>query len=190
MFYRFARGLIKLIAPIFYRFNISGTEHIPPKGAVIICSNHISALDCITLAICCKRQIFFMAKKELFDKRFLGFILRKLGAFQVDRGTTDLKAYRHTMNLLKNDKALGIFSQGTRTQEFDNVKGGVAVFALKSGTPIVPVGIRGTYRPFSRMYVNFGPLISMAPYKDRKVKADIVEEVMAQVVGKVSELSQ
>ena len=190
MFYRFARRLIIILSRVFYRFNVSGTEHIPPKGAVIICSNHIHGMDCLLLAMFCPRQIYYIGKKELFDKPLLGFLLKNLGAFPVDRSTTDMKAYRHTMELLKNDKVLGIFSQGTRAQDFENVKGGVGVFALKSGAPIVPVGIRGTYRIFSKMHVKFGPLISMEPYKGRKVKSDVVDEVMSKVVSQVSALSK
>ena len=190
MLYKFAKGLIGIVARLFYRFQVTGRENIPQNGAVIICSNHIHYFDCLLLAIFCKRQIFYMGKMELFQKPVLGYLLKKVGAFPVDRGATDLKAYRHTMELLKNGKALGIFSQGTRTQDFDNVKGGVGVFALKSGAPIVPVGINGTYRLFSKMRVNFGTPISMEHYQGRKVKSDLVEEVMDVVTGKVSELAQ
>ena len=190
MLYRFARRLIKTIAHLVYRFQVTGREHVPPTGAVIICSNHIHYFDCLLLAMFCKRQIFFMGKMELFKKPVLGYLLKKVGAFPVDRGTTDLKAYRHTMELLKNEKALGIFSQGTRTQDFENVKGGVGVFALKSGAPIVPVGINGTYRLFSKMRVNFGPPISMEPYQGQKVKSELVEEVMELVTSTVSRLAQ
>jgi len=188
MFYRFARRLVKVIASILYRFEVSGVEHIPLRGAVIICSNHIHALDCLLLAIFCRRQIFFIGKKELFKGRFTGALLRKLGAYPVDRSATDMKAYRYTIELLKEDKALGIFSQGTRMQDFENAKNGVSVFALKTGAPIVPAGIKGTYRPFSKMHLQFGSPISMEPYQGRKVKSDVVEEVMTLIVEKVSEL--
>jgi len=189
MLYRFAVRLLKILGPIFYRFEVTGREHIPDEGAVILCSNHIHTYDCLLLAIFTKRQIHYMAKKELFENRIIGALLRKVGAFPVDRGTTDLKAYRHTMEVLNSGKTLGIFSQGTRTQDFDNVKGGVGVFALKSGAPIVPVGIKGTYRFFSKMRLSFGPPISMAQYQGRKVKSDLIDEVMADVVSKVSELA-
>ena len=190
LLYRFVRRLVKILGHIFYRFEVTGREHIPPSGAVILCCNHIHLLDCLLLAIFVKRQVFFMAKMELFKNPILGSLLRIVGAFPVDRGTTDLKAYRHTMEVLKDGKALGIFSQGTRTQEFDNVKGGVGVFALKSGAPIVPVGINGTYRIFSKMRLSFGPPISMEPFRGRKVKSDLIEEVMTDVVSKVSELAK
>ena len=190
LLYRFVRRLAKIIAHILYRFKITGREHVPPTGAVILCCNHIHVLDCLLLAIFVKRQVFFMGKMELFKNPILGWLLRRVGAFPVDRSTTDLKAYRHTMGVLKDGKALGIFSQGTRTQEFDNVKGGVGVFALKSGAPIVPVGIKGTYRIFSKIHLNFGPPISMEQYQGRKVKSELIEEVMSDVVSKVSALAQ
>ena len=190
MLYRFAVRLFKILGHIFYRFEVTGREHIPQNGAVILCSNHIHTYDCLLLAIFTKRQIHYMAKKELFENRLFYALLSRVGAFPVDRGTADLKAYRHTMEVLKSGKVLGIFSQGTRTQDFDNVKGGVGVFALKSGAPIVPVGISGTYRFFSKMRLNFGPPISMEQYQGRKIKSDLIEEVMADVVSKVSALSR
>jgi len=137
----------------------------------------------------CKRQIFFMGKKELFEKKLLGFLLKKAGAFPVDRQGADLQAYRHTMNILKMDKALGIFSQGTRAQDFENVKGGVAVFALKSGAPVIPVGIRGSYRFFSKLNIHFGHPITTEKYQGRKVNSELVDEVMAEIVEKVSALT-
>ncbi|MCL2405699.1 MAG: 1-acyl-sn-glycerol-3-phosphate acyltransferase [Defluviitaleaceae bacterium] len=190
MFYKFVRRLIIIFARIFYRFDVTGRENVPHTGAVILCSNHIHLLDCLLLAMFVKRQVFYMAKMELFKSPVFGWILRRLGAFPIDRGTTDLKAYRHTMGLLKNGNALGIFSQGTRTQEFDNVKGGVGVFALKSGAPIVPVGIKGTYRIFSKMRLSFGTPISMEQYANLKVKSELIEEVMDDVISKVSELAR
>jgi len=137
-----------------------------------------------------KRQVHIMAKKELFEVRVLRTILRWAGAYPVDRaGAADLKAYRHTLDILNNEKVLGIFSQGTRTQEFDNVKGGVAVFALKTGAPVIPVGIRGTYRLFSKINIHFGPPISMEPYAGQKVKSALVETVMEVITSQVSALA-
>jgi len=190
MFYRFARRIAIIIGRIFFRFTVTGQENIPKDGAVIICSNHIHGLDAVALAMFSKRQIFYMAKQELFKGRLLGTALHGLGAFPVDRKGNDLKAYRHTMQLLKDNKALGIFSQGTRTQDFDNVKGGVAVFALKSNAPVVPVGIRGSYLPFSRLHINFGKPIQVDEYQGKKIKSELVDEVMAKIVENVSKLSQ
>jgi len=190
MFYRIARRLLIIFLRIIYRYNITGLENISTTGSVILCSNHISAMDPLMLIMLSKRQVHIMAKKELFEIRVLRTILRAAGAYPVDRTGADLKAYRHTMELLKNEKVLGIFSQGTRTQEFDNVKGGVAVFALKTNTPVVPVGIRGTYRPFSKINIHFGPPISMEPYAGQKVKSALIDEVMSEITSQVSALTE
>jgi len=190
MLYKVLRRVAIILGRILYRFNVTGQEHVPPTGKIIICANHISGMDCLLLAAFCKRQIFFMGKKELFEKPILGKVLKKVGAFPVDRSVTDMHAYRHTIDLLKDDKALGIFCQGTRAQDFDNVKGGVAVFALKSGASIVPVGIKGTYRLFTKMHLRFGPPISMEPYASQRVKTELVEEVMSKVVRRVTVLSR
>jgi len=147
-------------------------------------------MDPLMLIMHSKRQVHIMAKKELFDIRLLNTILHAAGAYPVDRAGADLKAYRHTMELLKNENVIGIFSQGTRTQEFDNVKSGVAVFALKTGSPVVPVGIRGSYRIFSKINIHFGAPISMEPYNGQKVKSALVETVMDEITNKVTALSQ
>ena len=190
MFYRFCRRILIIFGPILYRVRTSGKENVPATGAVIVCANHIHGMDALSLAMLVRqRQIFFMAKQELF-RGLLGFILRKVDAFPVDRAGNDLTAFRHTMTLLKEEKALGIFYQGTRAKDFENVKGGVALFALKSGAPVVPVGIRGTYRPFSKVHVHFGEPISMEAYAGRKIKSDVVEEVMDEITVAVTALSQ
>jgi len=189
MLYKFAKAIFTPLGYLIYRIRVSGREHIPKDGKVIICSNHIHGMDCILLAIFCKRQVFYMGKKELFERPILGPLLRRIGAFPVDRGATDMKAYRHALNILKEDKQLGIFSQGTRAEDFENVKSGVAVFALKSGAPILPVGIKGNYRPFTKMRVQFGEPIPMTQYEGQKVKSELVDEIMEEVVCRVSALS-
>jgi 1-acyl-sn-glycerol-3-phosphate acyltransferase len=92
------------------------------------------------------------------------------------------------METLKNGGGLIIFSQGTRMKDFENAKGGVAVFALKTGAPIIPAGIRGTYRPFSKIYVSYGKPIPMDEYKGKRVRTELVEKVMDKVTASVNEL--
>jgi len=190
MFYRIARRILIIFFRIIYRYNITGLEHIPKEGAAILCSNHISAMDPLMLITLSKRQVHIMAKKELFEIRILRAVLRAAGAYPVNRAGADLQAYRHTIDLLKNDKLVAIFSQGTRTQEFENVKGGVAVFALKTTSPVIPVGIRGSYRPFSKINIHFGQPIPMDAYAGQKVKSALVDEVMTQITSQVSALAQ
>jgi len=190
MFYRFIKGIAWILIRILYRFEVTGMENIPKEGAFLLCANHISALDPISLAVFMKRQPRFMGKKELFKFPPLGAFLRALGAFPVDRGAADMQAFRTTMNTLKNGDGLIIFSQGTRMKEFENAKGGVALFALKSGAPIIPAGIRGSYSFFSKMQIHVGKPIPMDEHKGKKVKTELIEEVMATVTERVSALTK
>lgn len=188
MFYKFVVTLAKILTFIMYRTKVSGAENIPKDGAFLLCGNHISAYDPIILASISKRPLHFMAKKELFKFRPLGAFLKSVGAFPVDRKVADMQAYRHSMTLLKEGHGFLIFSQGTRMTDFDNAKSGVAVFALKSGAPIVPVGITGPFRFRGKVEVHIGEPISMEKYHGQKVKSELVDEVMDTISQRVTAL--
>ena len=188
MFFRFVRGISYVLAHMLYRFEVSGMENIPKEGPYLLCANHISALDPVMLAIFMERQPRFMGKKELFKLWIIDKFLRALGAFPVDRSMADLAAYRSTMEVLKQGHGLIIFSQGTRMKEFSGAKGGVAMFALKSGAPIVPAGITGPYKFRRKIIIRVGEPISMEPYAGRKVKTELIDELMGIVVEKVENL--
>ncbi|MCL1845319.1 MAG: 1-acyl-sn-glycerol-3-phosphate acyltransferase [Defluviitaleaceae bacterium] len=190
MVFNVCRVICRIVAAIFFRMEITGRENIPKEGAFLLCSNHIHAFDPIVLCIFIKRRPRFMAKQELFKPGFYNWFFRSYGAFPIDRSVAaDMTAYRTSMDLLKNGHGLVIFSQGTRMKDFENAKSGVAVFALKSGAPIVPVGIVSTYKLFSKIQVNYGEPICMDEYAGEKVKTELVERVMGVVVERVSRLS-
>ena len=188
MFFRFVKGIAWVLAHILYRFDVSGMENIPKEGSYLLCANHISALDPVILAIFMKRQPRFMGKKELFRFWILDRFFRACGAYPVDRATADLGAYRTSMDLLKKGHGLIIFSQGTRMKDFEGAKGGVAMFALKSGAPIIPAGITGPFKFFRKIVIRVGEPISMESYAGKKVKTDLIDELMGIVIEKVENL--
>lgn len=188
MFYKCIKVIAIALCRIMYRFELSGFENIPKDGAFLLCGNHISAFDPIALAAFSKRQLRFMAKHTLFNFRPLGAFLRALGAYPVNRTATDMNAYRHSMNLLKEGHGMLIFSQGTRMKDFENAKAGVAVFALKSGAPIIPVGITGPFRFRGKIKIHVGTPISMENYQGQKVKTELVDEVMSTLAQRITEL--
>jgi len=188
MLYKPARAIIKVAAHIIYRFEVTGRHNIPTEGAFIFCANHIHSFDPAMVAIFTPRQPAFMAKKELFRNLFLNWLMTNLGAFPVDRKSADMKSYKKAMEILNSGEGILIFSQGTRMKEFENSKSGVAVFALKSGAKIVPIGIRGSYRPFTKIHINIGTPILMDKYKGQKVKTELVDEVMEKVVDSITRL--
>jgi 1-acyl-sn-glycerol-3-phosphate acyltransferase len=159
MLYKFAAWLSKIFFRIFYKASFYGLENVPEQGALIMCSNHISMLDMFLFGPMIPRRIYFMAKQELFKIPVLNAILKGLGAYPVNRGRGDLYAAKTTLKLLEEGKIVGIFPEGRRrnvSKKKQKPKSGAILFSIESGVPIVPVGIFGDYRLFSKMHVFYG----------------------------------
>lgn len=170
-FYNIVRGIVKVIFKIIYRIEVIGKENIDNQGKLIVCSNHSHIFDPILLAIIYPEQLHFMAKIELFKNKFLSYIFRKLGAFPISRKETDLSAIKNALRVLKQDKVLGIFPEGTRVTEFDlkNAKPGTALLSVKSKSPILPIYIEGNYKIFSKIRVYIGKPIEFSDYYGKRL---------------------
>lgn len=138
-------GFLRLI----FRLHVYGRENEPSEeeGPYIIASNHISATDPIFLCAATKKQQpLFMAKKELFGIPVLKHIIRKFGAFPVDRGGADVGAVKKAIKLVEEGHCLGIFPQGKRCNGVDprktKVKAGVGMVAAHTKAQILPVHIK------------------------------------------------
>src|SRR4051812_49937548 len=144
---KLTRAILKPFLVIFFRMSRIGREHVP-DGAVILASNHRSFLDPFIVGICLKRPIYFVAKKELFDRRLTGWFLNCLGAFPIRRGESDEESVETAKQILNRGDALVIFPEGTRIREgsLGQAKRGVGRFALETGAPVVPVAVHGTER--------------------------------------------
>ncbi len=165
MLYNILVFIISIIVKIVFRVKIHGNNKLP-EGRLILCSNHNSLLDPVILAVTTNRQLSFMAKKELFENSFTNWLFRKIGAFPVDRSKADLKAIKEALGVLKNDKVLGIFPEGTRvtTVSLDNIKPGVGLLASRGKSDIQPVNIVTDYKFFSRVDVFFRDIIHIEDY--------------------------
>lgn len=186
MLYNFAVVLLKIICIPIFRIRVKGLENIEETDKVIVCANHKSLLDPIFLAISMPQRIYFMAKKELFDKPFLGGLLRALGAFPVDRFGRDLKALRTSVALVNEEKILGIFPEGTRVKEAkrENVKDGVAFIALKAKADIMPVEIISTYKPFRKSVILIKkpiPVKEFASFKNKEAMKQMTDRVYDKI---------
>lgn len=158
MFYSVIKFLANIIFRIFYRVKSYGLENVPNEGRFILCSNHANNLDPVFISIVMPRQISWMAKKELFKYKIISYLGYKLGAFPVDRSQSDISAIKNALRVLKEDKVLGIFPEGTRVKKMDleSAKPGVALLSIKSGAPILPVHIESTYKLFSKINIYIG----------------------------------
>lgn len=184
MFYKFARAIIRPIIYLLFRPKIEGLENFPMDGKIILYSNHISALDPVLIGCVIPRQIFFMAKMELFRNPILAAIIRGLGAFPVKRGTADLSAIKHSQKVLKEGKVFGIFPEGTRskTGTLQAFSHGIASIAHKSKANIIPVAIIGNYKPFKPITVRIGKPINFSEYFEKRSNTEMLEK-MADKMG-------
>ncbi len=144
-FYHACRALVGALFK-FFPCEVEGLGNLPQDGPVLIISNHLSLLDPPLLGVKLGRKIRFMAKRELFRHKPVGYLIRRLGAFPVHRGRMDRRALRESLAVLKRGEALLIFPEGMRSRagKLQRAFPGVTLIALKSRAPIVPVAITGT----------------------------------------------
>jgi len=147
LYYLIVYPFVRLIFPCRFK----GRDNIP-DGPLIVCANHSSLLDpvFVAFAFTSKRQLFFMAKAELFKIPVLKSILSSGGVFPVERGETDISAIRTAMRHLKNGEQIMMFPEGTRVSENEQVaaKSGAVRIATKLNVPILPVFISTNKRAF------------------------------------------
>lgn len=183
--YRLIRFLAGTLLRLLYRVEIRHRGNIPESGGLIICSNHIHNFDPVLMAIGVRRQLHFMAKVEIFSWPVIGWIARKGGAFPVKRGSADIQALKHSLALLKSDRVLGIFPEGTRskTGEVNAPFQGVTMLAERAGVPIVPAAIQGEYKLGKTIRIVYGEPIEVQelcqeqPY-DRALATDRLMDII------------
>jgi len=143
----------RFIARSITRVRIEGElDEIPREGPVILAANHISNADAVILGAWLTkslgRRIHWLGKKEMFEWPVVGYVARNGGIHPVDRGAADVDAFRTAERVLREGHILMIFPEGTRspTGELQKPKDGLAMLALRTGAPIVPIGISNTDR--------------------------------------------
>ncbi len=190
MFYNFAKGIVFIFQKLFFRIEIYGKENIPMSGRLILCSNHHSNWDPVTLAVFFPRQVHWMAKKELFKNKIFAKLLFSLGVFPVDREGNDLTAIKKSLRLLKEERVLGIFPEGTRVKYFndDFIKSGLALIAVKSQSPVLPVYSEGNYKLFSKIKIIIGHPIYIELEDNVKLSNEKYTEISKDIMRKVYEL--
>lgn len=144
--YWLARAVLQPFFHLWFRVDRIGREHIPAEGGFIIAANHRSFLDPFVIGIMVRRPIYFVAKRELFTKRPIAWLLNNLGAFPIDRGTGDRDAMATARAILERGEGVLIFPEGTRTRPgaLGSARRGVGRLALETGVPVVPLSIIGT----------------------------------------------
>lgn len=159
-----------IIFPI-KRIGKKNLKELKGKNYIIAC-NHMSNLDGVMLDIKFFKKYRYLAKKELFKKKFMGGFMRQLGGVPVDRSQADPKAIKEIFRLLGNGKYVGIFPQGTRAKtpniEEGSAKEGVAMFSIRTNTPVLPVMFDKKIKAFRRTKLIIGKPI----YPDETKRKD------------------
>lgn len=188
MIYAICVGLLRLIYAILFPLKIVGKENVPKEGGVLLCANHISLLDPMTIGIKLDRQVKYMAKAELFEVPVLGWLINKLGAFPVKRGGVSKESIKTTLNTLRNGNVMGIFPEGTRNSDAGVVKKGAASFALRSGAAVIPAAIIYQYKPFRRMVVVYGAPVDLSQFAG--AGSESLEAVTDVIMDRIREMKE
>lgn len=136
------------------RFQMTGTEHVPREGGVLLAFNHIGYVDFVYGGFAANpsgRLVRFMSKRELFDHRWVGPLMRSLHHIEVDRGE-GVASFHTAIDYLRRGEAVGIFPEATisRSMELKEFKSGAVRIAAEAGVPLVPVILWGTQRMMTK----------------------------------------
>lgn len=191
--YWFIRATVKwLYFKLSGGMKVSGIEHVPMDGPILVAPNHASYLDPPVVGCALPRVLSFMAKEELFRNPVFGGVIRSLGAFPVRRGAGDLESIRLALSILEQDRALLVFPEGTRNlgEAMLPMNRGVEMLARKSGAKVVPVGIVGTAQKWGKgkkpkwggVRVRFGPAMTYAEFAGQGKEA-FAEELERRILA-------
>ncbi|MFR2778865.1 MAG: lysophospholipid acyltransferase family protein [Intestinibacter bartlettii] len=185
-FYNFMLKLFSIFSRTFFKFEVIGTENIPSEGNLIIAANHKSNLDPIFVASAVdkKRKMTAIAKEELFKNKILAKILNKVEIIPINRQNPGLGTIKRILKYIKNDYALVMFPEGTRskTDDFNNAKAGLSLFATKAKADIVPCTIYSSYKLFKPAKIYFGKPISLEEYYKQKLTSEDHERISGEVM--------
>jgi 1-acyl-sn-glycerol-3-phosphate acyltransferase len=144
--YRVLRAILVPSFLIYLRMQRVGREHLPSEGPLLLASNHRSFLDPFLIGTLVKRPVYYLAKRELFEKRWQAWILNALGAFPVARGTGDTDAMATARAILERGDCVVIFPEGTRVKHgpLGDPRRGIGRLALETGAPVAPIAVMGS----------------------------------------------
>jgi 1-acyl-sn-glycerol-3-phosphate acyltransferase len=200
LWYDFVRGAITWFCRIFWRSTVEGSDHIPKTGAFILAPVHRSNIDTPVLCQVTGRRVRYMGKDAMWKFGFSAFFFNSLGGFPVHRGEPDRKALRTSEEILRSGEPLVMFPEGTRQEGpiVEHVFDGVAYVALRTGVPIVPVGIGGSDKGMpkgakmikrAKVHLVVGPAIEVeAPPPGERVPRRAVRELTERLTAELQRL--
>lgn len=161
--YQVLKAIVSPIYRLLFNVRVIGKENVPTEGGVLLCPNHLAAVDVISIGAVCPRQITCIAKKELFSIPVLGGLIKALGAVKIDRGGADVGAIKAAVASIEKGKTVVIFPQGHRCPGVNlastQIRHGAGLIAYYAKCDVVPVCINikgGKYSLFRRTEIIYG----------------------------------
>jgi 1-acyl-sn-glycerol-3-phosphate acyltransferase len=196
--YKSTNSIMRGALGIFSKWHFEGKENVPMTGAVIVVANHPSNLDPPLLGAGFPRKLNFLAKSDLFKNIIFSSFMKAYGAIPVSFDSRDVRAVIWALQMLKNDGAIVVFPEGQRSPANGMTRGvhGAALLAMKSGAPILPVGMIGTEKvgpvwqvavPRGNFNVKIGKLFSV-PRVTGRLETEQLEEVTNTIMEHIAEL--
>ncbi len=193
MFLHFVRFFAWLPLWILFPTIIYGRKNLP-KGKAILTPNHISNGDIVLLVANTFEKRYVLAKKELFENKVMGAVLKSFGGISIDRNNVDLNAMKKTFKVLKEDKKLIIFPEGTRNKgdinQLGEIKNGTGMIATKTQTSIVPVWISKRAKFFRVTKIYFGKPYQLDEFYGKKLSDEDNERIKQIIKNKILELKK
>jgi 1-acyl-sn-glycerol-3-phosphate acyltransferase len=183
------RFILRVFFIILFRVEIVNKHNVPKSGAALLCANHNAELGMFFIGYKLKRLVRWMAKEELFKYPVFSSFIKWAGAFPVKRGKGDIGSVKTVLRLLKEGHIVGMFPEGTRVRKKDdnsfNAKAGVAMFAVQTGAPILPVGVEGGNKIFGKVKIVFGEPYHLDIEAGKKYNNEELTELSNGIMRKV-----
>jgi 1-acyl-sn-glycerol-3-phosphate acyltransferase len=198
--YGFFHFGMKALCDIHFRTEVIGVEHIPRRGGFIVAANHASLLDPPIVGAMVPRQTSAFARKTLWKGGLMSWWLTTVGVIPVDRDSgSDVVAIRRVLQSLKENKGIILFPEGTRTPtgELQRAKAGVGLMACRTGVPVIPARVFGTFAAFGRnrplrlgtpVSVVFGRALLPVDYDDRSEGKERYQHASERIMAAIAAL--
>lgn len=193
MIYSIALPIVSLIVKLFLPVRYHNVERLTGDAPFILMGNHQSMLDPVIAAIPVKRyQIRFIGKKELWKNKLIAKVFTSMNMIPVDRHNTDMEAMRACMRVTREGGILGIFPEGTRYHKglMEELESGVALIAMRSRVPLIPVYITGKLKLFRRTDVYVGEPISMEDLREQGVNKETCELLLKRITATYAQMQK
>ncbi|MBQ8201101.1 MAG: 1-acyl-sn-glycerol-3-phosphate acyltransferase [Clostridia bacterium] len=191
--YTVAYPIAKLLLSTFLPVKYHNAERLDIEAPFILMGNHQSMMDPVIAAMPVKRyQIRYIGKKELWKVPIVAAIFNSMHMIPVDRHNTDMEAMRACMRVTREGGVLGIFPEGTRHKNglMEDLESGVAMIALRSKVPLIPVYITGKVRLFRRLHVYVGEPIVMDDLREMGINTETCGLLLGRITQTYAALKE